>query len=56
MCVSEWGGKSYVSSLNLQPQLEAAVAALSHHNGGEAEGGERWGAEFMVCVSAATPV
>lgn len=28
------GGKSYVSSLNLQPQLEAAVAALSHHSGG----------------------
>lgn len=26
--------KSYVSSLNLQPQLEAAVA-LSHHRGGE---------------------
>lgn len=28
------GGKSYVSSLNLQPQLEAAVAVLSHHSGG----------------------
>lgn len=27
--------KSYVSSLNLQPQLEAAVVALSHHRGGE---------------------
>lgn len=44
------GGKSYVSSLNLQPQLEAAVTALSHHIGGEG-----WG-EFMVCVSVVTPV
>lgn len=51
-CVREMGGKSYVSSLNLQPQLEAAVAALSHHSGGDGGGG----AEFMVCVSVATPV